>query len=485
MIESDLVRRVKGTVSWHAGALVLLVVAVGISPRIPLPIFIPRRRFDLRAEDLILVILLFFWLIGPLQRLRLYLTPLFLPLAAYCVLMIAATALGAMTATVDPSRGLVYGLKQFEYFSIFLLVANWVRTAEELKVVVAGIIGAGLANLGWFAEQVITGTRSPLLFIRGDYLPAGFWQPPNRLEPGYGPSLIGEPNVQSGGGFFLLVSLLALAFLLFSHKRRQRRVFTLLSVGFSLCTFLTVSRDSALGLMVGLAVLLITWGRSVRTLQVMVLGLLLIGGIWVLEVIHPFAHDPFERWEIGYTEGSLGNRIRRIWDPMLRAEADPLRFVAGFGTGSLGFARELSWEQDNGYSGEEAHNHYLRVLFETGIFGLAAFIWLLTAIIRWGARILKDSRLLISRIVGGAAMAGCAGLCVGALFSDIFINVVINELWWILIGLAMAAYRIERGLKVNAAAVLRRQNLRGSAGHSPFPPEGFGTATSNINVSEV
>ncbi len=54
----------------------LLIFAIGISPRIPLPIFIPGRQFDLRFVDVILFIICMLWLLYLALKPHIYITPL-------------------------------------------------------------------------------------------------------------------------------------------------------------------------------------------------------------------------------------------------------------------------------------------------------------------------------------------------------------------------------------------------------------------------
>lgn len=49
----------------------------------------------------------------------------------------------------------------------------------------------------------------------------------------------------------------------------------------------------------------------------------------------------------------------------------------------------------------------------------------------------------VNKAIAGATLAATVGLISGAFFQDIFKPVILNEIWWILIGLTAAAYRIE------------------------------------------
>ena len=96
-----------------------------------------------------------------------------------------------------------------------------------------------------------------------------------------------------------------------------------------------------------------------------------------------------------------------------------------------------------GLESTEAHSYYLREFVESGVFGILAFAWLLTKIISLSASVHKNSRLVVSKTIGGVTLAVTIALSIIALVQDAFTPVVFNELWWVLIGLTMAAYRIE------------------------------------------
>jgi len=87
---------------------------------------------------------------------------------------------------------------------------------------------------------------------------------------------------------------------------------------------------------------------------------------------------------------------------------------------------------------------YARVLSETGLVGLTAFLWLLYrigSVFRQGRRELTDGRL---RGVALGSLCGFLGLLVHAVGSNSFIIVRIMEPLMILLGLVMAALLIQR-----------------------------------------
>jgi O-antigen ligase len=257
-----------------------------------------------------------------------------------------------------------------------------------------------------------------------------------------------------------MVLLLALGFVLFSRAGARKWALAVLGFGFAVCTFLSGSRISATGAVLGVGVLLLLNGRAWKFTVVMLLGLVIAGTLRELYVTHSYDVSINERWHAARIEYATAFRQQYLWKPMLEASYD--HFWTGVGTGALGLVEGTK---------NEAHNHYLRVLLESGIIGLGAFLWLLSEIVHWTARIHKGSRLVVSKVFSSVALGATVGLSFGALFEDAFLPVVPNELWWLLVGLAMAARRIERGLEWTKAANQLRVVARrpGRVSRSEYP----------------
>jgi hypothetical protein len=413
----------------------LLVVAISFSPRMPLPIFIPGRRFDLRIEDIILVGLLFFWLFYLSLRPHIYVTPLFKPLFLYLIVVAFTSGMAILFLFVSPIRPFFYFLKEFEYFLIFLLVANSIRTRSHVSKIGHLIIGAGIINALWVGFQFLTHHKSPLFILQA---PEGVYQP-RYLLWSYGPGLIGEISPLSTGGFFMLVFLFSLGYFFFLKTDCIKRgLYLVLSLVFFSCIVASASKICLIGSILGAGLLSFITGN--KKLPVLFFSFLLLI-ITAVAFGSRYVQIPFYGgvgigriffWE-KYVSEIVNDRWPHIWRPLLPFGYE--RFFTGFGKGGTYFISD--------YHVEEAHNHYLTVFLESGFFGLVAFIWLLVKIITLAARVHRHSEFDICRVIAGTTLAATGGLIFGAFFHDIFKPVILNELWWIFIGLTAAAYRME------------------------------------------
>ena len=90
---------------------------------------------------------------------------------------------------------------------------------------------------------------------------------------------------------------------------------------------------------------------------------------------------------------------------------------------------------------------YPRLLVETGIVGLFAFIWLIYALLRMSLKTWQDQQDDLLRALCVGLIAGLVGLLVHALGANTFIIVRIMEPFWCLVGIviALSAIHAENG----------------------------------------
>ena len=415
--------------------LFLMVVAIGIAPRIPLPIVIPGRRFDLRVEDVILIVILYCWVLYLFVQPKIDGTPLFMQLGFYIGVAVFATSFSLITSDLGTIRSFFYLLKELEYFIIFFIVANTLNTESDLKVVINLMLLVGFCNAAWVVFQLATGQAYQLFYVSGGTLPMDAYQTAGQLV-GYGPRLIGEVNPLATGGLFMVVFLLALSLMLYSKAKKPMLIYGILSALFLLGILGCGSRVSLMGAIVGSVILLKITGRAPKILPTL---LILVGLSLLVSPLIPAIGT--SRFSVAGITKSFFFRWQEIWGPIL--ENLTAQVIFGYGKGSLGTIR--------GLGDGEAHNHFLRVVLETGIFGLMGFIWLLHRIVSISWNLSKKGKLFVSKPLSCSTIAVTTALILGATVQDVFVPVILNEFWWILTGLMVVSYRIEGGHKQELA----------------------------------
>ncbi len=207
--------------------LTLMLVAIGISPEIG-----AGSVSDLRIEDIIVPATFFAWVTRLIiNRETLFPTPLKGPIFGYLTIGLLATLNGVSSFQTEVNRAILFYLKTIEYFLIFLMVLNNVRTYDQARFfIMMMVVSACLTGLyGIFISRGLT-EESRL---------AG--------PPGEGANII--------GGYFSF-HIVLLSGLATTARRSLRRLLIILAVillGFPMLR--TASRASIVSLMVGLAAL--------------------------------------------------------------------------------------------------------------------------------------------------------------------------------------------------------------------------------------
>lgn len=433
-----------GLILRRAG-LIGLVAAISLSPRILLPVVIPGRQFDIRFEDLIVLLCLAGWVLAIRSRPRLFMSPLFAPIGVYVTIVAFSTGIAIMTLGLNPMRAVPFFAKEVEYFIVFLLVANLARTREDIKITTFAVIAGGAINAAWVAVQILTTVKMQLFPIIG-LRPTQDPMLAQRLYESYGPVLVGESSPLATGGFFLLIFLMVFSYALtFQTPLARFGSLTISGVLFG-CIVFSESRVAMVGGVVGLAVLA-GINRTQRKTAVVAGSLIVITALVLNQAYFRYERATGVRvvWLAEGAESATMNRLSStkishgvddrlgLWEEVL---SESPNLLTGSGKGSLGSLP--------GPDIMEAHNHYLRVLVESGPFGVIAFLWVLAGICRLCVRAHERGALAVTKGISGAALAATLGLAAGAVVQDVFTPVILNEMLWVLIGLTAVAYRIER-----------------------------------------
>ncbi len=369
------------------------------------------RGVTLRLDDLLLTVICLTWLFRMAVRKELGAvrkTPINQPIAWYWLTTLLATVAGFYAGRVG-MYGFFFVLKYLEYFVLFYMIVNQVHDEAAIKrYVMVMLFTCFVVSIMGIAQ-----------------IPGG-----GRVSAPFEGS-VGEPN--TFGGYLVLMFAVTLGLFLNEADKMKRWRWAGLLVIIVVPLAFTESRSSYLAFVVMMG-LFILFSRQRR---------LLLGACLVAATLLPFVlpasvinrvtytfAQPKEAGQIKvgdvHIDTSTSERLRS-WTRVLTRDfpEHPL-----LGVGVTG--------------GEFLDAQYPRVLLETGIIGLALFLWLLRRIwvlLRVCYRDISDPSL---RGVALGTLCGFGGLLFHAIGANTFIIVRIMEPLMILIGLLLAAWLAEQ-----------------------------------------
>ncbi|MDJ0736944.1 MAG: IctB family putative bicarbonate transporter [Nostocaceae cyanobacterium] len=136
---------------------------------------------------------------------------------------------------------------------------------------------------------------------------------------------------------------------------------------------------------------------------------------------------------------SSNNFRQNVWTAVFKMIED--RPWIGIGPGHNAFNKIYPLYQLPRYSALSAYSIYLEVAVETGLIGLAAFLWLVIVI--FNTAFLKLQRFRLQNNPDGlwliGAIAAIAGMLGHGLVDTVWYRPQVNTLWWLMVGL-IASY---------------------------------------------
>lgn len=397
------------------------------------------RGVSVRLEDVLLAVIGLSWLArnAVVKDLGLFLkTPLNLPILFYMLACVLSTGFGFMAGRVEFKTGALYVLKYFEYFVVFFMLVNHVRSSAQVKRFVFCL----------FLTAFIVAVIGMLQIPGGERVSAPF--------EGEG----GEPN--TFGGYLLFIGMVAAGIAVKIRDVRTRHALLL----FILCLvppfFFTQSRSSYLAFIpAGLSLALMAERRFV------IVGLVCVGlmasPLFLPDIVKQRIRFTFNQPEepgqitIGDVrlDTSTSARLQSWKDVMRDFTRHPF-----LGHGVTGYAF--------------VDAQFPRVLAETGLLGLAAFLYLLAAIFKLAWRRFQEAREPYYRGLVMGFLAGLVGLVVHSIGVNTFIIVRIMEPFWFFVGIiaVLPMLQAETPAAVPSAAARGRRPLPPVRGLPVRPP---------------
>ena len=385
------------------------------------------RGVTFRTEDFVLLVIGLSWLAKTAVNKELNLiarTPLNWAILTYIAANLVATMLGSMTGTIGSWSGYFFVLKYVEYFVIYYMAVNNLRDREHAwRLITAAFITAAIVSVMGLA-QVPSGERVSAPF-EGE---------------------VGEPNTFGGYLLFMIAIAVGIAF---ETQKLTRRAQCLLLLGLmAIPFFFTLSRASYLGVIPAFVV--IAW---LTTRRQFVVGLILMALVASPALLYVAPQSVKDRVVYTFKEerGSETVRVGKVaFDPSTSARL--MSFKAAF----QGFAQRpvFGWGV-TGFGFMDAQ--YARVLAETGLVGLASFLWLVWAVWRHARDAHRTRRDPEERGLLLGFLAGFAGLLAHAFGSNTFIIVRIMEPFWLFTGIVMMIPVLEAREQAAAAVTPKKE----------------------------
>ncbi len=369
------------------------------------------RGLTFRFDDVLIVIIGFAWLgkAAIHKELGLFLrTPLNRPIAVYGFAAIFATGLGMIAGRVNVLIGTLFVLKAIQYFVIYFMVVNNLRDRRQLeRFLLALLTTAAIASLIGIL-QIPSGARVSAPFEGGS----------------------GEPN--TFGGYLVLMLALVAALYLTSESLQRKYIFASLAVLMFIPLLFTFSRASYLAL-IPLAGGLLAFSQR---------RLLIASGLALSLALAPFLLPKAVTDRVLYTftqpihpgqseigglrlDTSTSARIRSFKQVVF--DDWPKHPVFGYGVTGYKFL----------------DSQYLRVLVETGLVGLLAFLWLQISLFRRARDILRTTRDPLFKGVTLGFLVGFIALIVHSIGTNTFIIVRTLEPFWFLAAMVMMIPALE------------------------------------------
>jgi O-antigen ligase len=369
------------------------------------------RGVTLRFEDFLLVVIGFSWFAKNAvnKEIGFFLkTPLNKAIFFYIVACLVSTGFGIMDGRVAAQTGFLFVLKYVEYFIVYFMVVNHLKSTDQIKRFVFCLL----------LTCFITGIIGLLQIPGGERVSAPF------------EGEIGEPN--TFGGYLLFIGAITAGVLLKSENGRSKQLLIFLILAIIPSFLFTQSRASYLGLIVTcFAIGMLTRHRIIIT-GFIALALLLSPLFLPQEVkdriLYTFT-QPEESGQVRIGEIRLDTSTSARLASFKQIMEDwPKKPIIGYGV--------------TGY--EFLDSQYPRVLIETGIVGLIAFLYLLYSIFRLAIRRMRDTKNPYLKGLAIGFFAGYIGLLFHALGANTFIIVRIMEPFWFFAGIIAVLPAIER-----------------------------------------
>ncbi len=258
-------------------------------------------------------------------------------------------------------------------------------------------------------------------------------------------SYLGNPNLLAG--YLIPAAVLSAAAVFAWQHWAAKALAVVMFVVNSACLVLTFSRGGWLGYVAAgfvFLLLVIHWWRLILPTfwRTWIIPILLGATVFLLVVAVQLVEPLQERvMSIFAGRDDSSNNFRlNVWGAVIQMIGD--RPILGIGPGNDAFNRVYPFYQQPGYTALSAYSIFLEIAVETGLIGVACFVWLLIVTLNQGWIQLQRLRRL--RDADGfwlmGAIATMVGMLVHGMVDTVWYRPQISTLWWFVVALIASYY---------------------------------------------
>lgn len=359
-------------------------------------------------------------------------TPIHLLVLLYWAIVTVATAMSPVK-----KEAFVGWQKLTLYLLFFALMARVLRSPRIRSWTITSYLLAALGVSVYGLQQWFSGAAALATWVDPE-------SPLSKTTRVY--SYLGNPNLLAA---YLVPAVVFSVVAFFAWKRWMCKALAVVMVVVNAsCLILTFSRGGWIGMVASLLVLLLLlahwWSiylpRFWRTWALpIVLGTAAAVIVLAIAVVEPL-RDRVSSIFAGRGDSSNNFRIN-VWMAVIEMIKD--RPLLGIGPGNVAFNKIYPLYQRPRFSALSAYSILLEVAVETGLIGLACFVWLLLTTLTQAWRALQKLRQLADRegywLIG--AIAAMAGLFSHGMFDTVLYRPEVNILWWLTFALIASYYQ--------------------------------------------
>jgi hypothetical protein len=342
----------------------------------------------------------------------------------YTFIALLSTLFGVLTGGLEGIRALFYLSKEIEYFVLYFIIINYVKSIDDLKVILFAILFFGFINGLYALYQALSGHSTGVYWL----------------------GTIGEGSVFSSGGYFSEIFFVAFTAILLCRKTFTKVVYGSCMIICLIGLLGSLSRANVVGTIsvslcfIGSQLIAQKTNKTLFAILIAICSIVILCYIATKIDVNKILFLKDRLTSMGGISRSIFIRVKLDYIPYYYAISQNLiSFLFGHGMSITGM----------GSLPVEAHNYYIRIITEIGLVGFIIFLYLIYSVIKYAFITYKKSNHVYGKIIGlGCILIACS-LLVASTSQDAFTPVKVNEMFWIIVGLVISTYRLNNMEKDN------------------------------------